>query len=238
MPSSVSSRAASRSRRISSERSCRLRDRGLADRACQEAKHRVRSGSSSRRARWPWKAGSPSISRRRRCARRDRASTCRSRSPCSPARTSYRRAAARARLRRRARTRRPGAPRRGHDRGRRRRAAGRSDPAALRGRVGPEAALAGIELVPVRHLAEAVAYLRGEGEPRRRRRRATTSSKRRTCRISPTCAGRSGVDGRSRSPRRAGTICCSRGRRGPARRCSARRLPGILPPLNATRRSR
>src|SRR5919198_98464 len=54
---------------------------------------------------------------------------------------------------------------------------------------GAEVALAGVEPVPVRHLAEAVSYFRGERDPR------------------------------SRSPRPAGTPCCSAGRPGSGRRC-------------------
>ena len=85
----------------------------------------------------------------------------------------------------------------------------------------PEVALAGVEPVGVRHLAEAVAYLRGERDPpdpppaggrlRVPRRRP---------RPRPTSAARSARAGRSRSQRREATTCSWPGRPGPARRCS------------------
>jgi magnesium chelatase family protein len=81
-----------------------------------------------------------------------------------------------------------------------------------------EAALAGVEPVPVRHLADAVAYLRGELEPDP---------------VLPvngaapvfvpdlaTCAGRSARGGRSSSRPPVGTTCSSAGRPAPARRCA------------------
>ena len=83
--SSASTPAGSRSRRTSQLGVPGFAIVGLADRACQEAKERVRSGIAVGRARVAACAGSPSTSRRRSCARRARASTCRSRSPCSAA---------------------------------------------------------------------------------------------------------------------------------------------------------
>ena len=56
--------------------------------------------------------------------------------------------------------------------------------------------------------------------------------------ISPTSAARSALDARSSWPRRALTTSCSQARRERGRRCSRRRLPSILPPLTARRRSR
>ena len=53
MPSSASSRAASRSRRISQLGVPAFAIVGLADRACQEAKERVRSGIASAELEWP-----------------------------------------------------------------------------------------------------------------------------------------------------------------------------------------
>ena len=53
MPSSASSRAASRSRRTSSWACPAFAIVGLADRACQEAKERVRSGITSAELEWP-----------------------------------------------------------------------------------------------------------------------------------------------------------------------------------------
>ena len=50
---------------------------------------------------------------------------------------------------------------------------------------------------------------------------ARTDTRRRcVCPISPTCAATSARGARSRSPPRAGTTCCSQGRRARARRCS------------------
>ena len=90
MRSSASSRGGSRSRRTSQNGIPAFVIVGLADRACQEAKQRVRSGITVGRARVAHAAASPSTSRRRSSARRARASTCRSRSPCSPRRGSCR----------------------------------------------------------------------------------------------------------------------------------------------------
>ena len=86
-----------------------------------------------------------------------------------------------------------------------------------------EAALAGIEPIPVRHLADAVAYLRGELEPDPvvPPRRTT----RRRCPTSRTSADRSARGARSRSRPRAGTTSCSPGRRARARRCSRGACP-------------
>ncbi len=83
----------------------------------------------------------------------------------------------------------------------------------------PEAALAGIDVVPVHHLAQAVSYLRGEQEICSRPHLEATSSRSRSSPTLPRCAARSGAGGRSSSPRRESTTSCSQGRRERGRRC-------------------
>ena len=103
----------------------------------------------------------------------------------------------------------------------------------------PEAALAGVEPVPVRHLAEAVAYLRGEIDaPGVRAALGRGSREARAVRISPTCAVRSvrGVRSRSRPPGR--TTSSSRARLARGRRCSRGAFPGSSRRSRGRRRSR
>ena len=102
----------------------------------------------------------------------------------------------------------------------------------------PEAALAGIEPVPVHHLAEAVAYLRGEGEPEPYVEQQRPIAPTPPVRISPTFAARSGRGARSRSRRPAATTFCSPGRPGRARRCSRGGCPGSCRRSPTTRPSR
>ena len=137
---------------------------GLADRACQEAKHRVRSGIVSAQLEWPLNRRITSTSRRPRCARRARASTCRSRSRCSRPRGSSRRSgslehAASASSRSTAAC----GPVRGTlavAEGARR--AGLEHAASARRSRRPRRRSPASSRFPVQHLAEAVAYLRGE----------------------------------------------------------------------------
>ena len=105
-------------------------------------------------------------------------------------------------------------------------------------RVGAEVALAGIEPVGVRHLAEAVAYLRGERDPRSRRVPADDFESLAAFPTSPTCADRSVRAARSRSPRQEGTTCSSPARRARARRCSRAGCPGSCRCSTTRRRSR
>ena len=95
--------------------------------------------------------------------------------------------------------------------------------AALAGhRAGAGASPGGGGRLPTRRVAAASAR---ELAPQRR-----TAPSRRVP-ISPTCAARSARGVRSSSPRRAGTTCCSAGPPGTGKTMLARRLPGILPRL-------
>jgi magnesium chelatase family protein len=95
----------------------------------------------------------------------------------------------------------------------------------------PEAALGGIEPVPVRHLAEAAAYLRGEGEPEPYEEHGNGDRSRATY---PDLAD---VRGQERA-RRALELAAAgshnlllAGPPGTGKTMLARRLPGLLPPL-------
>ncbi len=94
---------------------------------------------------------------------------------------------------------------------------------------GAEVALAGVEPIPVRHLAEAVAYLRGEGAP------APPDDPPAPPGLppptSPTSAGRNGPVAHLRLPPRGRHNLLLAGPPGIGKSMLARRLPGILPSL-------
>ena len=98
-------------------------------------------------------------------------------------------------------------------------------------RSSPEAALAGIEAVPIRHLAEAAAYLRGEGEPEPFVQKNGHGPE-------PPQLDLADVRGQERA-RRALEVAAAGGHNlllagppGTGKTMLARRLPGILPPLS------
>ena len=177
--------------------------------------------------------GSRSTSRRPSCARRARGSTCRSRWRCSPRR-------GRCRPRRSAGTPRSASSRWTGGCGRSPGALAAAEGARRDGLArlvcaaesGAEVALAGIEPGAGRHLAEAVAYLRGEREPPARELAPRDDAR---SRAAPDLAD---VRGQERA-RRALEIAAAGGHNlllggppGTGKTMLARRLPGILPPLD------
>ena len=238
--SSASSRGASRSRRTSSPASrasrssvsptARARRRST---ACEAASSRPRSSGRST-------GESPSTSRRRRFARRGRGSTCRSRSRSSratrqipPERLAEHAAVGELALDGRIR---PVPGTLAVAEGARRAGLARVVCAA---ESAPEAALAGIEPVPVRHLGEAVAYLRGEIEApdlRAGARGRARGGRRRRSRRRPR-AGACEAGSRDRR-RRLAQPPARRARPVPGRRCSPAAFPASFRRSRARRRSR
>ena len=90
----------------------------------------------------------------------------------------------------------------------------------------PEAALAGVEPIPANHLAEVVAYLRGEYEPPVVEEPTMARGRRRTGRTWRMCADRSGPGEHSSLPPPAPTTSSSPARRGSGSRCWPGGCPG------------
>ena len=221
-------------------RRARLRDR-------RARRPRVPGGEGARaqrgrlgRARVARRPASPSTSRRPSCARRAPASTSRSRSRSSPRRgqvpaDALARHAAVGELALDGRVRPVGgvlAVAEGARRAGLERMLCAAESAA-------EAALAGVEPVPVRHLAEAVAYLRGEVELP-----ACEPDGERSARAGAVAPDLADVRGQERA-RRALEIAAAGGHNlllagppGTGKTMLARRLPGILPPLDRRRGAR
>ena len=200
---------------------------GLADRACQEAKHRVRSGIASAELFWPARRITVNLAPadlRKEGSGFDLpialAVLGASHQVASGAPGDPRRG-------RRARPRRPDPAGGWRPRGRRGSEAGGPRADALRRRVGARGRSR-------RHRAgTGRASRRGGGVPSGRGRAGAVRAPRlrrhglcRPSRTSPTSAGRNAPGGRSSSRPPEATTCCSPARRGPARRCWPAASPG------------
>ena len=220
MRSSGSSRGESRSRPHSSAAYPSSRSSASPTAPCQEAKQRVRSGIASAELEFPVPAHhrQPRARRVAQGGLRLRPAH-RARYPCCVAAAAARRAR-RARRLRRARARRPPAAVPAARSSLRKRATTRAiDRLLCAATLLPKSRSPASSPCRSRHLAEAVAYLRGETS-RRRADVAGGTPAAQPRPISPTCAATSAHGGRSRSPPPGGTTCCSPGRRERGRRCS------------------
>jgi magnesium chelatase family protein len=208
---------------------------GLADRACQEAKHRVRSGVHSAALEWPGKRRitvnlAPAALRKEGSAFDLSIALAVLAATGQVPRERLAEHAALGELALDGRIRPVGGTLAVAE-GARRAGLARLLCAAESAR---EATLAGVDAVPVRHLAEAVAYLRGEIDAP-----VATSDENGAGRPPPVHPDLAEVRGQERA-RRALEIAAAGGHNlllagppGTGKTMLARRLPGILPPLGA-----
>ena len=202
---------------------------GLPDRACNEARQRVKAGITSAELKFPRGRVTVNLAPAA-SARRARATTCRSRLPCSRRHGSCRTTGSTAtRPSASSRSTAASAESAACSRWPRARGGWGSSTSLCPSESAAEAALAGIEPIPLRHLADAVAYLRGELEPD-----PVVAPRAHDPPPQPDLAD---VRGQERA-RRALEIAAAGGHNlllagppGTGKTMLARRLPGLLPPL-------